>query len=133
MRLVIFCNIRSIVIFSADFAEPATSCYKKVKSSSADVLICCCSSSWYTVTPTQTKQQRRADHHFLKGAYWFSAVRYLPLHSTHACTLGINSLISEPQAGVNVLDVTHRVAIFDVRYTHPVYLLLHTGVQLFLN
>lgn len=32
-----------------------------------------------------------------------------------------------------MLDVAHRVTIFNVRNTHPIHLLLHTGVQLFLN
>lgn len=62
-----------------------------------------------------------------------STVHYLSLYSTHACTLSINSLVCEPQASVNVLDVTHRVAIFNVRYAHPIHFLLHTRVQLFLN
>ncbi len=69
----------------------------------------------------------------LKGEVWFNAVRYLSLDSTHACTLSINSLVCQPQAGVNMLDVTHRVAILNVRNTHPIHLLLHTRVQLFLK
>ena len=60
-------------------------------------------------------------------------VRYLSLHSAHAHTLWIDSLVSEPKAGVNMLDVTHRVTILDVRCSHPIHLLLHTRIQLFLK
>lgn len=58
---------------------------------------------------------------------------HLPLHSTHAGTLSINSLVGEPQAGVHMLDVRHRVSILDVRRSHPIQLLPHTQIQLFLR
>ncbi len=60
-------------------------------------------------------------------------LRYLSLYSTHASTLGVHSLVGEPQTRVNMLDVTHRVAVLDVRSTHSIHLLLHTRVQLFLR
>lgn len=58
---------------------------------------------------------------------------YLPLYATHTGTFGINRLVSEPLAAKNVLDVTHRVSIFDIWNSHAIHLLLYTRVQFFLK
>lgn len=58
---------------------------------------------------------------------------YLSLDSAHSCTLCINGLVRQPQAGVDMLDVAHRVAIFNVRRAHPIHFLPHTRIQLFLT
>lgn len=76
-------------------------------------------------------QESRRVIQVVKG--WFHAVRYLSLDTTHACTFGIDRLVRQPQTGVNMLDVTHGVSILNVRNTHPIHLLLHTMVQLFLK
>lgn len=67
---------------------------------------------------------------FFKG---YSLTSHLSLNSAHASTLGIHRLVGEPEGGVYVLDVADRVAIFDVRSTHPFHLLPQAKVQLLLQ
>lgn len=58
---------------------------------------------------------------------------YHPLHSAHAGTLGVHGLIREPQTGVDVLDVTNRVSVFDIGDAHSIYFFFHPGIQFFLK
>lgn len=58
---------------------------------------------------------------------------YLSLYATHTSTFGINRLVSEPLAAKNMLDVTHRVSIFNIWNSHAVHLLLYTRVQFLLK
>lgn len=130
-------------IASNDACILSTISFKSVIRSGINILICChfclflSASQPLSNTEKQTQivvtRKQRQVTKVLRDAVLFNAVWYLSLDSAHSCTLGINSLVGEPQVGVNMLDVTHGVAILNVRNTHPIHLFLHTWVQLFLE